>query len=316
MLDSMAEAFLIEAFHTLFWDGRDAAAVDAHIKSGLTLYEKELSMVDRFGGRIDTLLTASGLFGDQSTYLGMEMVLRDITQQKQINAHLAQTEKLASIGQLAAGFAHEINNPLGVISCYADLIDKQVEGNAQLKEDVGVITKHATLCTHVVESLLNFARVSKPEFHMHDVHAILDETIAILRHKMEQSNITVETHYLARGVEMPLDTEKIRQLFMNLFINATQAMEGGGALTLSTRLVDARSLEVVVADTGIGISPGNQKRIFEPFFTTKEKGRGHRPRPVGELRHRPATRWAPSRWRAMQEKERALSLPCPCAPKH
>jgi len=274
-LGSMAEAFLMEAFHTLFWDGRDAAAVDAQIKDGLVLYEKELSMVDRFGVRIDALLTATGLFDTATeSYLGMEMVLRDITRQKQINAHLAQTEKLASIGQLAAGFAHEINNPLGVISCYADLIDKQVEGNDQLKEDVGVITKHASLCTHVVESLLNFARVNKPECLMHDLHGILDDILSILRHRMEKGGVTAQTRYMATGIELPLDPEKIRQLFMNLVINAIQAMEDGGTLTLSTRLVDARHLEVTVTDTGSGISPSDRTRIFEPFFTTKAKGVG------------------------------------------
>ncbi|VFQ43195.1 c-type heme family protein [Desulfoluna butyratoxydans] len=274
-LDSMAEAFLMEAFHTLFWDGRDAATVDAQVKEGLVLYEKELSMVDRFGVRIDALVTATGLFDEASgRYLGMEMVLRDITRQKQINAHLAQTEKLASIGQLAAGFAHEINNPLGVISCYADLIDKQVKGNAQLKEDVGVITKHASLCTHVVESLLNFARVNKPEFLMHDLHGILDDILSILRHRMEKVGVTAQTRYLATGVELPLDPEKIRQLFMNLVINAIQAMDKGGELTVSTRLVDASHLEVTVADTGVGISPSDRTRIFEPFFTTKAKGVG------------------------------------------
>jgi len=274
ILESMAEALSIEAFHTLFWDGRDATAVGSQIKDGLILYEKELSMVDRFGGRIDTLLTASGLFNARGAYLGMEMVVRDITQQKRINAHLAQTEKLASIGQLAAGFAHEINNPLGVISCYADLIDKQVEEVPQLKEDVGVITKHATLCKNVVESLLNFARVPTPEFLMHDLHGILDDILAILRHRMEKGKVTAKTDYAARGVELPLDPEKIRQLFMNLVINAIQAMDGGGTICLSSRLVDARHLEVIVADTGKGISQGDQKRIFEPFFTTKEKGVG------------------------------------------
>lgn len=274
-LDSLAEALSMEAFHPLFWDGRDATAIAAQIRVGLVLYEKELSMVDRFGCRIDTLLTASGLFDDTSgRYLGMELVIRDISRQKRINAHLAQTEKLASIGQLAAGFAHEINNPLGVISCYAELIAKQAEGNPQLKEDVGVITKHASLCTQVVESLLNFARVSEPEFLMHDPHGILNDILAVLGHRMDRAGITAVTRYQAVGAELPLDPEKIRQLFMNLVLNAIQAMDKGGTLTLATRLVDARHLEITVADTGSGIDPGNRKRIFEPFFTTKEKGVG------------------------------------------
>ena len=274
MLESLAEALSIEAFHTLFWDGRDATDLDFQIKSGQVLFEKERCMVNRYGVRIDTILTASGLFNTRRTYLGMEMVLRDITQQKRINAHLAQTEKLASLGQLAAGFAHEINNPLGVIQCYSDLIDKQVQNNVQLKEDVGVITKHATLCKNVVESLLNFARVSKPIFLKHGIHDILDDILSILRHRLEANGVTPVREYADHDIALPLDPEKIRQLFMNLCINAIQAMENGGTLTLSTRVSATDHLEVCVVDTGTGISQGDQKRIFEPFFTTKEKGVG------------------------------------------
>lgn len=277
-LESLHEALSMESFHPLFWDGRDAVHMEERLKARLTIHEQETSMVNRFGARLDTLLTASGIFDSQGKWLGMELVIRNITERKRINAHLAQAEKLASVGQLAAGVAHEINNPLGVISCYADLIQKQVEESPQLRQDVEVITKHASICKSVVESLLNFARVSKPEYLLSDLHAIFDDILFILRHRMERAGVSAITRFEARGVQVPLDSEKIRQLFMNLFINAIQAMEGGGTLTLKTRAVQSEDkeshLEIVVEDNGPGISPADQKRIFEPFFTTKARGVG------------------------------------------
>ena len=274
MLESVEEALSIESFHTLFWDGRDAVFVERELTSGNTIQEREFFMVDRFGMRLDTLLTASGLFDEQGELTGMEMVIRDITQEKRIQTHLAQAEKLASVGQLAAGVAHEINNPLGVIRCYADLIQKQTKKDEQLQEDARVITKHAAICKSVVESLLNFARASKPECLQGDIHPLMDETLSVLKHRMEKAKIRVQTRYTAKGTTLALDAEKMRQLFMNLLINAIQAMEEGGCLILSTHRIKDRALKVVVADTGPGISPSDQKRIFEPFFTTKKRGKG------------------------------------------
>ena len=167
-----AEALSIETFFQLFWDTRDANSFFQTIKENGFVQGLEVPMVDRSGTKLTVMISATIRRDDGNAFAGIDGTFRDITEKRRLEKYLAQTEKLASIGQLASGVAHEINNPLGVIKCYSNLITKGQEADTQTMKDVAVIQKHTEQCKSVVEALLNFARVSAPQ-KKSDGHASL-----------------------------------------------------------------------------------------------------------------------------------------------
>jgi signal transduction histidine kinase len=190
---------------------------------------------------------------------------------------LAQTEKLASVGQLASGVAHEINNPLGVIQCYANLIAKSQPTDSQILDDVKIIHKHTDQCRSVVEALLNFSRAAEPRMNATDINTCSEEVVAVLGLQLKKNTYTIERDFGRHLPRITVDGNKIKQVLMNLLINASQAMPNGGRITVTTRLInDGRHVSIAIADTGKGITRENIPKIFDPFFTTKgpEKGTG------------------------------------------
>jgi two-component system, NtrC family, sensor kinase len=235
----------------------------------------ESVLITQSGNEIDVSISATLIVDEAHQFKFIEGIIRDITEEKRINQHLAQTERLASIGQLAAGVAHEINNPLGVILCYGDLIDKNVESSAQINEDISIVLKHANECKTIVESLLNFGRASDTHFEKADIHHVITEVLAVLSNQLKKQNIHLKQRFNPDIEKVLLDEQKIKQVFMNLLLNSLQAMPDGGELTVSTDYnSDHESVSITISDTGCGISQEKLGKIFEPFFTTKEQGKG------------------------------------------
>jgi len=184
---------------------------------------------------------------------------------------LMQSEKLASMGQLAAGIAHEVNNPLGVVLMYAHLLQDEAEGNndENLSKDLKLIAEQADRCKKIVAGLLNFARQTKVVRETTDVPELMDKTAATLP---APEGITVVSEHDGDG-SADLDRDQIGQVLINLITNAYAAMPDGGTLTLHTEADNGR-VQLEVADTGTGISDENRAKVFEPFFTTKQIGKG------------------------------------------
>ncbi len=200
-------------------------------------------------------------------------IARDVTREKEVQNHLSHTEKLASLGTLAAGVAHEINNPLGIIIGFGELLLENLDKESQSREDVEIILKHAHHCKEIVENLLNFARNTQGFYEATDVNDALEEIISIISHTLEINNIVLSVSYtkglpLVRG-----DRRKLQQVFLNLIINAMDAMPRGGKLEVSTS-IERNEVIIKVMDTGCGIKAEHQERIFDPFFTTKPEGKG------------------------------------------
>jgi two-component system, NtrC family, sensor kinase len=189
-------------------------------------------------------------------------------------AQLIQSEKLASMGQLAAGVAHEINNPLGTILLYSDILHKEVAAESQHKQDLKLIMDEATRCKRIVSDLLNFARQNEVLAQETDLNALVEQVVAELNGQPEFA--TVEMHQeLEPGLPgIQADPGQLRQVFVNLMDNAAEAMPDGGRLTVSTRRVGDGQVAVDIQDTGTGISEENLSRLFTPFFTTKPIGKG------------------------------------------
>jgi len=187
---------------------------------------------------------------------------------------ITESKKLATLGQLAAGIAHEINNPLGGIVMYAHMLKEDLI-KAENRENVHKIAREADRCKTIVKGLLDFARQTKPERTESNINLVLNEVIALLEQQSIFHNISIIKDESPSIPLVEVDVGQIQEVFMNLILNAAQAMDGSGTLTAITRLVnDATSVEIEIRDTGPGIPPEKIDKIFEPFYTTKEIGRG------------------------------------------
>ncbi len=219
-----------------------------------------------------SMTTCSGLSGGGLTYHG---IAKDITARTRMDRQLQKADKLASLGQISAGIAHEINNPLGVILGYCQLIMRRQEKESQEYKDLAVIERQAKNCKCIVEDLLKFARATGTRKALIDINESLKEIVPLLAHQLELDNITVETSY---GKDIPpimADNEKIKQVLMNILINARQAIEDHGTITVKTEAVTGRDcIRISISDTGCGIPASIRDRIFDPFFTTKPVGEG------------------------------------------
>ena len=270
-----AEALSIETCYQLFWDTRDARTFTAMIKHKGYVEGLEMPMVDRQGQRVIVMISASRRFDDDGMFDGINARLHDVTHRRKMERHLAQTEKLASIGELASGVAHEINNPLGVIKVYSNLIAKTKLLAPQIAEDIRVIQKHTEQCTSVVRALLNFARASEPRKTSCDIRSCLEEVLAVLEPQMRKDAVAVNVESVPDMPNIVLDEPQMKQVFMNLIINAIQSMPQGGEIGVRVQTDDAlHQIHIVVSDTGVGIAEKHLNRIFDPFFTTKSAGKG------------------------------------------
>jgi PAS domain S-box-containing protein len=202
-------------------------------------------------------------------------IARDITNEKNLERQLINTEKLASLGTLAAGVAHEINNPLGVILGFSDYLIRKTPEGSQAYDDLKTIERQGMHCKQIVENLLRFARFGEGARNHADVNEGLREIIGMVAHTLEIGQIEIETVLADDIPDVTGDPRELQQVFLNLINNACAAMKGGGILTIRSH-VDRRAEKVVVEieDTGHGIDPKHLDRIFEPFFTTKPEGEG------------------------------------------
>ncbi|SFM63903.1 sensor histidine kinase [Thermodesulforhabdus norvegica] len=202
-------------------------------------------------------------------------IVRDLTEHRKLERQLINAEKLASLGTLAAGVAHEINNPLGVILGFCDLLKEKFPPDSEEYEDLLTIEKQGSLCKRVVENLLSFARKNGSENGKADVNACISELLRLVGHFLEQGHIEVVTELQENLPCVAADPGELQQVFLNLITNARAAMKQGGTLSIRTFRDGAEGPVVVeVADTGEGIPEEYLDRIFEPFFTTKPEGEG------------------------------------------
>jgi PAS domain S-box-containing protein len=218
--------------------------------------------------------------------VGRIILIDDITDQTEMEGQLAQAEKLSSIGLLAAGVAHEVNTPLAVISSYAQMLARQVKGDAKLGPLLDKITQQTFRASEIVNGLLNFSRTSGAEYRETDVNAIIRDTLTLLDHQFKTAQITVETNLMPDLPSIMGNAGKLQQVFLNLFLNAKDAMAGAAAPPGERRTLRIATevnghVSISIADSGSGIAPEHLRRIYDPFFTTKTARRDGQPRGTG-----------------------------------
>jgi signal transduction histidine kinase len=194
---------------------------------------------------------------------------------QETHLQLVSSEKMASLGKLAAGIAHEINNPLGGILIYSSLMMEDLTEEDSRRGDLARIVQEAGRCKEIVKSLLEFARQTEPKMEPTDVNRAINDGLFFLVNQALFHNIKIVKKLdpflpFVRG-----NASQLKQVFMNIIVNAAEAMHGSGTLTITTSPApDRKAVNVEFTDTGEGIPEENLTRIFDPFFTTKEVGKG------------------------------------------
>jgi PAS domain S-box-containing protein len=210
-----------------------------------------------------------GFFHDLREYLEMQAQL------KKTQIQLLQAEKMSSLGKLAAGVAHQLNNPLGGITLFSKLILEDYDLPDGARDDIGRILRDAQRCSDTVKELLEFARQTKREMHPLDINKSISRTFFLLESQTIFHNILIECNYDNNLPMVSADSQQFNHVLMNIILNAADAMEGSGKLTIITgRVPDKNRIFIEITDTGGGIPEHVLPHIFEPFFTTKEEGKG------------------------------------------
>jgi signal transduction histidine kinase len=202
--------------------------------------------------------------------VGRIILVDDITERVSLETQLAQADKLSSIGLLAAGVAHEINTPLAVISSYAQMLSKQLKGDARLGPVLDKITQQSFRAAEIANGLLNFSRTSTTEFRDTNLNQVIRDTLSLLDHQFKTAQIILDLELAEELPPIHGNPGKLQQVFLNLLLNAKEAMPGGGHLRVAT-LANRHDnyVTALVNDSGTGIAPEHLKRIYDPFFTTK-----------------------------------------------
>ena len=199
--------------------------------------------------------------------IGRLVIMDDITERIELEVQLSQADKLSSIGLLAAGVAHEVNTPLAVISSYTQMLAKQLQSDPQKASLLEKITRQTFRASEIVNNLLNFSRTTGTEFTEIDLNKVIKDTLALLEHPFKVAQVTVQPELDDDLPPVQGNAGRLQQVFLNLFLNAKDAMPGGGVLQVAT--LNGDFISVRVSDTGTGIAQEHIDRIYDPFFTTK-----------------------------------------------
>jgi PAS domain S-box-containing protein len=201
-------------------------------------------------------------------------ISRDITERKKMEDHSYYTEKLASMGTLAAGVAHEINNPLGIILGFTELLLEKFPPDSHEYDLLKTIEKQGLNAKRVVENLLSFAREKEHKLEEVDINQNIQTVLSVMKNTLTINKIAIKEEMQSDLPLVLVDAGELQQVFFNIINNAMHAMRGGGTLTIKTKLLNNNHIEIRISDTGHGIKKEHRKRIFDPLFTTKEVGKG------------------------------------------
>lgn len=239
--------------------------------------DHEIEFCKKNGDSVYVLLSASALYDDEGVMVGCEAIAKDLTRVKIMMEQLVSSEKMASVGQMAAGVAHEINTPLGIILGYSQLMMDDFEEDSETYENLLVIERQTKASRKIVADLLKFSRQSTSVRDNLDLNEVISDVVSVTEHSLHLDHIFVCLDCAHDLPQMVGDVEKLRQVFVNLINNARHAMEemDDGRIHIETRF-DAATGHIIaeIQDNGHGIPDEIKKKIFDPFFTTKPVGKG------------------------------------------
>ncbi len=254
----------------------DWARMKEKIHANEFILSEETDFLRSDGMHLSVIITGGidhGAFGDQTIY---HFIIKNIDEKKRLEKQMIQMEKLAALGELSAGFAHEINNPLGIVLGFTQLILKNKNDRVppEFYEDLETIKKHVLTCTNVVSDLLTFSRKNTSEKSLHNINHLVHDVTKLLSNHSDFKEIKVQLDLVPNGdLIVMCNEQEIRQVIMNLMINAGHAVGKNGTIEIKTHRKNGQ-ISMQVKDNGYGIKPEDKARIFDPFFTTKPVGQG------------------------------------------
>jgi len=242
----------------------------------------ELNLLRKDGGRLTVLVTTDAVRDDMGNIVGYRGIMHDVTERRQLEDQLRRSSKLAAVGELAAGVAHEINNPIAVIEVQAGLIRDVLEDegpgidravNGQIEKCLCTVEEQVQRCETVTESLLSFARMPAIEHENFQINELLTKTVKLIMHLADRE-LKLKMNLDDRLPLFHGDANRLQQVFVNLLSNAVKAIDEEGSIIVATRLGDGGQIQIEFRDSGPGIAPEIKDRVFDPFFTTRSQGGG------------------------------------------
>jgi two-component system, NtrC family, sensor kinase len=236
------------------------------------LQKRQAALVDKQGEEIPVSISAAILF-DEGRESGSVGIFTDIREKLKLEKQLLRSEKLSSLGKLSAGIAHEINQPLTGVLTFAHLLLRKYQQDERTRKDLETIVRETTRIRGIVQGILDFARETRMQKKPRNIQQVLDQTLEIIVHQQRFFGITLKKEYDPTIPDVVVDSNLMEQVFMNIVLNALDAMRGCGTLTVSTGRNDGW-VEISLSDTGLGMPEEVLDKIFDPFFTTKDSTEG------------------------------------------
>ncbi|NIQ87940.1 MAG: PAS domain S-box protein [Deltaproteobacteria bacterium] len=236
-------------------------------------YEVEFKRKD--GGILNMLITANAILDESGEFAGCEGIAKNVTELRRVTEGLMESQKMATVGQLAAGVAHEINTPLQVILTNAQLLADDFPEKSEALEDLKLIEAQAKICGRIVADLLLYSREGERIIGSIDMNQIIEEVLAVMEHSLSMDRIYITRNFASHLPSISGDSEKLKQVYINMLNNAHDAISSDGAIAITTHHdMDAGEIVISFMDSGRGIPAGIISKIFDPFFTTKRVGEG------------------------------------------
>ncbi|HBB17862.1 MAG TPA: hypothetical protein DCZ97_13005, partial [Syntrophus sp. (in: bacteria)] len=255
-------------------EGKRFQALMAQVWKGEVVSNVEVKRQTKAGREITVSVTLSPLKDASGEIVGASRICKDITQMKRAEEKLLLSERLSSMGELIAGVAHEIRNPLSGIKINTQVLARNKDFPAMERQLLDSTLEGVEKIQKIVEDMLDYAKPRAAEYKKEAINSVVEKSLDVLNVQLKNANILTS---FQQGDALPLvkiDRHQIQQVLINIMLNAIHAMDKGGALTIRTFLTDNGGVGIEMKDTGVGISAAHLKRIFDPFFTTKSRGTG------------------------------------------
>ncbi len=244
------------------------------LDSGAVITEKELECTFAGDRCVPVSASATRIINEAGEFVGQILILRDLGEVRRLQDEVRRQEKLAALGGLAAGVAHEIRNPLSSIKGLATYFAAQFEDGSESRQAAGVMIQEVDRLNRVITELLDFARPTDLKCTPTDLGPLLERSLQLIQQEAANLNICIDTHIEEGICPVMIDADRIAQCLLNIYLNALQAMERGGTLTVRCAAEDNGRVRITISDTGPGIPADQFSKIFDPYFTTKSKGTG------------------------------------------
>lgn len=241
---------------------------------GESIYEKEMECEFIEDKIVPVSVSASKIINEEGQFVGQVLIIRDLGEVRRLQDEIRRKEKLAAIGGLAAGIAHEIRNPLSSIKGIATYFKDKVDEASGDKEMAGVMIEEVDRLNRVISELLEFAKPTDLKLKTTDVNSLIEHSVRLIEQEASTKNIEIKLDLSQQPLSAKIDSDRFSQCLLNLYLNSLQAIEKDGQLSIKDSLTDNNLIVIEIRDTGSGIKAENLSKIFDPYYTTKTKGTG------------------------------------------